>query len=77
MIFRSCILCATAVLAAGMTVAALPQKINLRERDKLLAELAEKMGFGIPSGTPEEMYTALAGEISAFGNSRNSTDQLP
>ena len=33
---------AAAALAAGMVDAALPQKINLRERDKLLAELAEK-----------------------------------
>ena len=42
---------------------------GVKSLQEVLAELAEKMGFGIPSGTPEEMYTALAGEISAFGNS--------
>lgn len=42
MSFKSCFLCAAAALAAGMAVAALPPKINLRERDKLLAELAKK-----------------------------------
>lgn len=31
-----------AVLAAGFTVAALPQKLNLRERDKLVEELTAK-----------------------------------
>ncbi|MEA5086308.1 MAG: molybdopterin-dependent oxidoreductase [Methanocorpusculum sp.] len=48
---------------------AVDSPVGVKSLQEVLAELAEKMGLGIPSGTPEEMYTALAGEISAFGNS--------
>ncbi|MEA5037672.1 Nitrate reductase [bioreactor metagenome] len=41
---------------------------GVKSLQEVLAELAGKMGLGIPSGTPEEIYAALASEISAFGN---------
>jgi tetratricopeptide (TPR) repeat protein len=40
--FKTGALVAAAALAAGLAAAALPPKLNLRERDKLLAELAAK-----------------------------------
>lgn len=41
---------------------------GVKSLQEVLAELAGKMGLGIPSGTPEEIFAALAGEIPAFEN---------
>lgn len=40
--FRTVCIFSAAAFAAGLAVAALPQKLNLRERDKLVQELADK-----------------------------------